>query len=147
VKWLFTPLVVLVGLSNPVQSATNTQIQKVLGNVVCTTILIYAVALAGLVIISPFMGLHLRAGFEKVGSIPWWAWLGGLCNLIFLVTGAVATKQVRSGTYTIVTLVSAVILSLLLDQYGALDLREHPITIWRAVGGAMAISGAILGAF
>ena len=50
-KWLYVPLVVLAGLSNPVQSAANTQVQKVLGNVLLASLLIYSVALCGLLLI------------------------------------------------------------------------------------------------
>ncbi len=142
-KWLYVPLVVLAGLSNPVQSAANAQMQKVLGNVLLASLAIYGVALAGLLLISPFLGWHMRdAG--KLGQVPWWAWVGGLMNLVFLVVSTVATKKVGSGAYTVTVLVTALVLSLLLDQFGVMGLKERPVTVFRAVGGALAVAGAVL---
>ncbi len=142
-SWLYYPLVVLAGLSNPVQSAANTQIHKVLGATLLTSLLIYAVALLSLLVISPFLGWSFKdAG--KIGAIPWWAWVGGVCNMTFLVVSAVATKKVGSGAYTVITLVTALLLSLMLDQFGIMGLKERPVTVLRGIGGLLAIAGAVL---
>ena len=143
-KILLIALTVLAGLGNPIQSAANAGMQKGIGQVVLTSLLIYGVGIIGLLLLSPFLGLSFRGTGHRIAALPWWAWLGGLCNLAFVVAAAMATKRVGSATFTIVTLVCAVVLSILLDQLGVLGLEQRPASALRLVGGAFAIIGVVL---
>ncbi len=143
-KLLLIGLAALAGLGNPIQSAANAGMHKGIGQVVLTSLLIYLVAIIGVLLLSPFLGLSFRGVGQRIATLPWWAWLGGLCNLAFVASAAVATKRIGSATFTIVTLVCAVILSILLDQFGVLGLEHRPATALRLIGGALAIIGVIL---
>ena len=76
--------------------------------------------------------------------MPWWAYSGGLCNLLFVLAGAIATRKIGSAAFTVTVLTCAIILSILLDSFGALGLEVHALTWQRAVGGALAIGGVVL---
>ena len=101
-----------------------------------TVLAIYLVALVALAVLAPLLGLSVRGVGQRIAVVPWWAWVGGVCNLIFVVAGAVATRRIGSATFTIVTLVCAVLLSLLLDQLGIMGLEQRPATALRLLGGA-----------
>lgn len=136
--------VVLAGLSNPVQSAANAGLNKALGQVVPAALVIYAVALTGLLLCAPFLGVSLRGLGSKAAAAPWWVWLGGICNLMFVLAGALATQKVGSAVFTVTVASCAIALSLVLDSYGLLGLEQHPLTWIRLLGGAMAIGGIAL---
>ena len=137
-------LTVLAGLSNPIQSASNSGLNKAVGQVIPAVLAIYVVALIGLAACAPFFGLSLRDLPAKAVAAPWWAWLGGLCNLMFVMAATIATKQIGSAVFTVTATSCAVVLSIILDQVGILGLDQHPASILRLVGGAMAIGGVAL---
>jgi len=143
-QWLLYPLAVLAGLSNPVQSASNAGLNKTLGQVVLAALVIYGVALAGLLACAPFLGVSLRGVGGKLAEAPWWAWVGGLCNLCFVLTAALCTQKIGSAMFTVTVACSAVVLSIVLDRFGVMGLEEHPITWMRLLGGAMAVGGIAL---
>ena len=143
-NFLLIGLAALAGLSNPIQSAANAGLNKSLGQLVAVALAIYGIALVALLLVSPFFGLSLRDLPARAAGAPWWAWVGGLCNLLFVIAGALATKQVGSAVFTVTVTSCAIVLSVVLDQFGLLGLEHHSISVLRLVGAAMAIGGVAL---
>jgi transporter family-2 protein len=143
-NWLLYGLALIAGLSNPIQSASNSGMNKALGQLLPAAVAIYGVALLTLLVISPFFGFSLRDMPARALAAPWWVWLGGICNAIFVLAAAMATQKIGSGVYTVIVACSAVILSMVLDQFGLLGLHQHPISLLRLLGGAMALGGIAL---
>ena len=143
-RWLLLGVAVLAGLSNPIQSAANAQLGKSLGHVLPAALAIYGVALAGLLLCIPVLGLPLRDVAARAAGAPWWAWAGGLCNLAFVLSAAVATQRIGSAVFTVTVACSAIVLSIGLDRLGIMGLHERPLSALRLVGGAMAIGGILL---
>ena len=143
-KLLFFGLAVLAGLSNPVQSAANSALNKALGNPVVAAACVYGVAVVTMAIVAAVWGFPVREAFAKTADVPWWAWVGGAGGVVFVFAGALATKQIGSGPFTVTTLVTAVVLSIALDHFGLLGLEKHAATWPRLLGGALAIAGVFL---
>ncbi|GBR49674.1 DMT family transporter [Gluconobacter roseus] len=149
-KILIWLLPVFAGLSNPLQSAANTGLNKALGPGL-TILTVYAVALSGLACLFAFLPTDSTTAAQplmtRLQHVPWWAWTGGLCNLMFVVAGSIATRQTGSAAFTVITLTCAVCLSLILDHYGLLGLKQHALSLPRLLGAAMAIGGVLLVSF
>ena len=143
-QFLLIGLAVLAGLSNPIQSAANAALNKSLQQVVPAALLIYGVALCCLLLCAPFLGLSLRELGPRMAGAPWWAWLGGICNAMFVLAAALATQRVGSAVFTVTAACCAVVLSIVLDRAGIMGLQQHPITLLRLFGGAMAVGGIVL---
>ncbi len=143
-QWLLVGLAALAGLSNPVQSAANAGLNKAMGQVVPAAAAIYAVAVAGLLLCAPFLGLSLRGLGAGAAGAPWWAWLGGPCNLMFVVAAALCTQKIGSAVFTVTAACCAVVLSIVMDRLGVMGLEPHPLSWMRLLGGAMAVGGIIL---
>lgn len=143
-QWLLLPLAVLAGLSNPIQSAANAGLNKSLGQVAAAALVIYGVAIVGLLLCLPVLGWTLRDFGGKLTTVPWWAWIGGLCNLSFVIAGALCTQKLGSATFTVTVACSAIVLSMILDRLGLMGLEQHPITWLRVLGGALAVGGIAL---
>jgi transporter family-2 protein len=142
----FYGLALLAGISNPLQSAANAALNKGIGQPLAATLVVYAVALCGLLIctgIGAVAGISL-GGLSKVGGLPWWAFVGGLCQLTFTVAAAVSTQKIGSAGFTVTVLVVAVVLSIALDKYGLMGLEVRDATWPRLLGAALAIVGVTL---
>ena len=143
---LFYGLALLAGISNPLQSAANAALNKGVGQPLAATLVVYAVALCGLSIctgVAVMSGISLT-GLGKLGSLPWWAFIGGLCQLTFTVAAAISTQKIGSAGFTVTVLVVAVVLSIALDRYGLMGLPIRDATWPRLLGAALAIVGVTL---
>ncbi len=144
---VFFALAALAGLSNPVQSAANAALNKGVGQPIFAGLVIYAVGVIGLLLLAAAaaaFGVPFRGPASKLGGVPWWAFVGGLCNVTFALAAAVSTQKIGSAAYTVTVLVVAVLLSIVLDQYGVMGLKVHPLSWPRGIGAALAVVGVVL---
>ncbi len=146
-KFLFYGLAVLAGLSNPIQSASNAALNKGAGQPLAAGLVIYAVAVTGLlagVAVAALFGVSFRGLGGKLGVLPWWAFVGGLANLTFTLAAAISTQKIGSGGFTVTVLVLAVTLSIVFDQFGLMGLPVRNATWPRLLGAALAVGGVTL---
>lgn len=142
--WVFYLIAVAAGLSNPVQSAINATLNKGLGQPLVSAFVIYGVALSTLVVGSLVYGLSTKGLGGRFGEVPWWAFTGGVCNLVFVLASAIATRAIGSGAFTVVVTTFAITLSVVLDRFGLLGLEVHALSWQRVLGALLAIAGAVL---
>ncbi len=147
-KLLLVLLTIASGLSNPIQSAANAALNKATQQPLVTALVLYAVAVMALLPLvagyALWRGLSFAPLREAAGQLPWWAYVGGACNIVFVLVGAVATQKLGSGPFTVITLTAAVLLSIVLDSAGLMELPQHPLTWPRVVGAALSIAGVAL---
>jgi transporter family-2 protein len=79
-----------------------------------------------------------------VKGLPAYAWIGGLYGAVFVVAAAWAVP--RLGVATTITLMVAgqLLISLVLDHFGALGVPRAPISLTRVAGVALVIAGVVL---
>ncbi len=147
-KALFFLVAIVSGLSNPIQSAANAALNKATHQPLLTAIVLYVTAFTTLLILlagfAAIRGLSFAPLREAVATLPWWVYVGGACNIVFVLAGAVAIQKIGSGAFTVTTLVSAVILSIVLDGNGLMGLQYHAVTWPRIVGAGLSIAGVVL---
>ena len=139
--WLYALVAVVAGLSNPLQSGANSEFVKHTG-VVPAAFYVYATGAIVLVLAIPFFGLG-GITREKLANVPWWAWVGGLCNVTFLLATLTVTKKLGSALFTTLVVITAVCLSLALDHFGLMGFEQRSATAGRLLGGALAIAGIV----
>lgn len=142
--WILYVVAVAAGLSNPVQSAVNAALNKGVGQPIVAAFIIYGVAASALAAVAVVAWLSGRGLGGGLGDVPWWAFAGGVCNLVFVLASAYATRAIGSGAFTVLVTTSAVTLSVVLDRFGVLGLEAHALSWQRVLGAALAIAGAVL---
>ena len=143
-KWLVIPLVALAGALNIVQSGANAQLAKSLGQPWWAAVTVYAVGLiatcAGLAVASLF-GVAAWPGMDKLATVPWWAWVGGLLGATYVMAILFFADQLGAAIFTGVTLAAAIATSLALDHYGLVGFKEHAFNLGRGIGAVLMIAG------
>jgi transporter family-2 protein len=81
---------------------------------------------------------------QDTSSMPWWAVIGGLVGAVQVYAGLTLVHRIGAGTFIGLTVTAALIMSLIVDHFGWLRVEPHPITAWRAVGGALLVCGVAL---
>lgn len=140
--WLAVVMSLLAGAANPFQSATNGELNKQLQQPVWAGVVVYATGLIGMLVIE----LIARQRFPgaNFGRVSWWAWTGGLISIASTVAGLMFVQKLGSGIFTSLSLTASLVVSVLLDQFGVLGLKQHPASAGRLIGCALLIAGVWL---
>lgn len=141
--WLLIPFVIVSGVLNALQTGTNTQLGKSLGQPIAASFLVYLVGLLTLAVSAPFLGFSFSA-YGRLGQAPWWAWLGGVFGVVYVLAMVYVTDKVGAGTFTALTVTAAIVTTVLLDHFGWLGLEVHPASAGRIIGCVLMVGGVIL---
>lgn len=139
--WLFA---ILAGISNPLQSGSNSGLNKAIEAPVLAAFVVYAIGSVCLLVSLFVFGVSGKDIAAGLRSAPWWAFIGGICNALFLMVSLIVTKQLGSAAFTTTIVIAAAVTSLLLDHFGLLGFEVRTITGLRALGALMAIGGVVL---
>ena len=141
--WLWGLFAVVAGISNPLQSGSNSELLKLTQAPIVCAFIVYAIGGACLLVAIPFLGFPVKATVGKLPSVPWWALIGGVCNVTFLLSTFLVTKRLGSATFTTIVLVSALITSLILDHFGLLGFPVRQASVGRLIGAALTVAGVV----
>ena len=135
-------LVTLAGAATALQAPINARLATAVGSAVKAALVSFAVgtvALVGLALI-----LQVRPDMAAARALPWYAWIGGLCGVIFVIAATWGVP--RLGVAMTITLMVAgqLLLGLVLDHFGAFGAPRQPVNLTRMVGVALVIGGVLL---
>jgi len=136
-------LVILVGGAMiAVQGPINATLARAVGspvNAALTSFLVGTVALA------------LIAGAQRVGAngalvrtLPWWAWVGGLCGAVFVTAAAYVAPRIGVASMLTLAVASQLAMAIALDHVGGLGLPVRSASAGRVCGIALVMLGAWL---
>lgn len=134
--------VVLAGGATALQAPTNAKMMGAAGSPVNAAFVSFAVGTAALGILA--MILQTKPDMAAARALPWYAWIGGLYGAIFVVAAAWGVP--RLGVALTITLMVAgqLLISLILDHFGAFGAPRQPIN-WGRIGGvALVIAGVVM---
>src|ERR1044071_4987534 len=73
----------------------------------------------------------------KAEQAPWWAWLGGACGAIALLSQPLAAPRLGAAIYIGLFVTASSIASVLADHFGWLGFDQHPAGLGRIAGCAL----------
>jgi bacterial/archaeal transporter family-2 protein len=140
--WIY-PLIILGGVLQTCGAAMNAQLfasveNRWLANVISFALILAFFLDAFVVFPTPFLSLAGLSG------MPWWAPLGGLVGAVQVYAGLTLVHRVGAGAFIGLTVTAALLMSLLLDHSGWLNVPVHAINGWRIAGAVLMIFGIIL---
>ena len=132
---------IAAGVANPAQAGANAELNQGLGTPLWTALFVYASGFAG----AFFLQLVVREGFpgNRIAqtNIPWWAWAGGLLSIASTMTGLTLAQKMGSGVFTGLSLTASLLSSVVLDHFGLMGFKTHPVSPMRAVGSGLLVCG------
>ncbi|MBV8970693.1 MAG: DMT family transporter [Sphingomonadaceae bacterium] len=135
VPWLL--LAVAAGAVLPVQAAVNARLGAALGGPLWGAFVSFLVGTVGLGLV-----LALRRSWPVVGSVPAWAWFGGLLGAFYV--GGVTAAVSRLGGAVLVGLIVAgqIAAALAVDASGLLPVQRA--VGWQGIAGALLIVAGVV---
>lgn len=136
-------IAVLVGCVVPLQAGVNATIANFLGHplygALTNTLVASLVVLCAITV--------LRLPMPRVAAIataPWWAWVGGVLGAISVLSALIIAPRLGAASYVSAIIVGTMAASLLLDHFGLVGYREHPINGIRLGGAALVVTGMLM---
>ena len=132
----------LGGVLNTVQSGSNATLAKSMGQPMLAAIIVSIANLALYLAVSPFVGLGMPK--DNLGSIPWWAWLGGLFGATYVLASIFFAEKLGAAIFIGLTVTAGVMTSVLMDHFGLVGFKQHTLGVGRLVGCAFMLGGLAL---
>lgn len=135
-------LVILAGGATALQAPTNARLATAVASPVNAAFVSFAVGTIALAVAA--LALQTRPDMAAVRALPWYAWIGGLYGAVFVVAAAWGVP--RLGVALTITLMVAgqLLISLILDHFGALGVPQQPLNLGRVAGVGLVIAGVLL---
>ena len=140
---IFYFFAILCGVANSVQSGVNAELRKGINNPIFAAIISFSVGLVGLILITPFFKDPIPS-LATLKSLEWWKWIGGILGAFFVTTVILIVQKIGSANMLALIVAGQLITAMLLDHFGLLGYKMHPITIWRIVGGIVTVIGVYM---
>ena len=135
-------IVVLAGGATALQAPTNAKLATAVASPVNAAFISFAVGTTVLGILAALM--QTRPDMAAARALPWYAWLGGVYGACFVVAAAWGVP--RLGVAMTITLMvgGQLLLSLILDHFGALGVPRQPLNLGRIAGVGLVLAGVLL---
>lgn len=135
-------VVVLAGGATALQAPTNAKLATAVASPVNAAFISFAVGTTVLGIVAALM--QTRPDMAAARALPWYAWLGGFYGACFVVAAAWGVP--RLGVAMTITLMvgGQLLLSLILDHFGALGVPRQPLNLGRIAGVGLVLAGVLL---
>ncbi len=134
--------VVLAGGATALQAPTNARLMTAVGSPVNAAFVSFAIGTAVLGLMA--LAFQTRPDLTAARALPWYAWIGGVYGVIFVIAATWAVPRMGVATTIILMVAGQLIVSLVLDHFGAFGVPRQPIS-WSRVGGvALVIAGVLL---
>jgi bacterial/archaeal transporter family-2 protein len=141
--WAYLLFAFAAGAMLPLQFGINAQLADWIGSPLRAALVSFVVGTAALV----FATIAFARGWpgsERIGSTPWWVWLGGLLGAFYVLGSIVTAPRLGAATLVAGILAGQAVASLLVDHFGWVGFEESPITPGRLAGMGLVAAGVVL---
>ena len=135
-------IAMLVGAGLTVQVGMNSTVRVALGSPVTAAVVNFGIGLAALLAVAVASGARIAPG--AVGTVPAWAWLGGLLGAAYVASTTVLGPRLGAAAMLALVLAGQMIAALAVDQFGVLGFPQNAVTPARLLGAVLVIVGALL---
>ena len=141
--WPYLLFGLVAGAMLPIQFGINAQLAIWVGSPLRATLVSFAVGTAAL-LVAMIAADRDWPGAERLGSAPWWVWIGGLLGAFYVLGSVVTAPKLGAATLVAVILAGQAVASLVVDHFGWVGFDENPITPGRLLGVALVAAGVTL---
>jgi bacterial/archaeal transporter family-2 protein len=135
-------LALVAGAALPVQGAVNARLRADLDAPITAGAWSFVVAATAMLAV-----LALDRGtpqLDRVGRVPWWGWLGGLCGATYVTSVFLLIPEIGVAPTIGLTVAGQQVASVFVDRHGLLRLPRRPVTRVRLVGIVTLLTGVAL---
>jgi transporter family-2 protein len=141
--WGYLAFGLAAGAMLPLQFGINAQLARWVDSPLRAALVSFAVGTAVLLVAAAPL-LRGWPAAERLGSAPWWVWIGGALGAFYVLGSIVTAPRLGAATLVAVILAGQAAASLLVDHFGWVGFEEHPVTPGRLLGVLLLGAGVLL---
>ena len=142
-NYLLTGIVFLAGACIPVQFAANKRLEDSLHSSALAVAIAFAIG-AIVTLALAMTGLFGKGTLSGAAGAPWWTWIGGAISVAVVLASVIALPKAGAEAVIAATVVGQLVSGAVLDHFGWLGVPKIPFNLWRALGTALLIGGALI---
>jgi len=123
VNWFYVIIAALSGAAMALQGTFNAALGKIVG-IWQSTLLVHLIGTLSVTLIIIFLGKGFE-GLNKIGSVPWYAFLGGILNVLIIYTVVRTIPQIGVGNATTAIIVAQILTAVAIDSTGAFGMEKY----------------------
>jgi transporter family-2 protein len=127
----------------PFQFGINAQLAHWLGSSIRAAFVSFLVGAFALLVIAVFIRKPLPST-ARLGEVPWWVWIGGFLGAFYVAGSIVTAPKLGAATLTAAVVAGQSLASILVDRFGWVGFKEHPLSPGRLLGMALVAGGVAL---
>src|ERR1051325_22624 len=134
------PVAIAAGSLMVIQAACNSALERTWERPMTVGVISLSIGISVLVVVGFALGqLGLPSG--KAQQAPWWAWLGGVCGAIALLSQPLAAPRLGAAVYVGLFVTASTVVSVIADHFGWLGFDQHAAGLGRIAGCLLMVLG------
>src|SRR3989440_6736421 len=138
----FLLLAVVAGSALPFQAGINARLATFVGGPIRASAISFAVGTLVLVVVALVVTRGV-VSTSRVGSVPWWGWLGGAVGAGYVASTVAAAPRLGALNLFAAVIFCQLLFSVVLDHFGVLY-KEHSLSAGRLPGVVLLAPRAVL---
>ena len=138
----FLLLAVVAGSALPFQAGINARLATFVGGPIRASAISFAVGTLVLVVVALVVTRGV-VSTSRVGSVPWWGWLGGAVGAGYVASTVAAAPRLGAMNLFAAVIFGQLLCSVVLDHFGVLY-KEHSLSAGRLAGVVLLAAGVVL---
>ena len=115
--WPYLAFAIAAGAMLPIQFGINAQLAHWIDSPLRATLVSFSVGTVAL-LAAVLAFARSWPGSDRVGSAPWWVWIGGLLGAFYVLGSIVTAPRLGAATLVAGILAGQAVASLLVDHFG-----------------------------
>jgi transporter family-2 protein len=137
---LYLAIAALSGAAMALQGTLNTALGKIVGTWE-STLVVHVVGTVASLLVIIILGLGFGS-LGKMGNVPWYAYLGGILNVVIIYAVVRSMSQIGVGNATTAIITAQLVTALIIDCTGVFGMKKLPFHYIDLLGIALLVAGA-----
>lgn len=138
--WIAFSFALVAGAAITVQAGSNSQLKQSLHDPIGALVVNYVLGLICVVLVAFIARVPMPAA-EKIGSTPWWAWMGGVLGILYGFSVVFLASQMGAATLIATVVTGQLVFAVVVDHFGWVGFDVHRASLLRVVGCALMVAG------
>ncbi len=126
-------LLTIAGMGLSLQQAVNSRLRGAVHSPVLSALVSFLVGAVVLGLLSAF-GVFGRGKLTDLGTLPWWAWTGGLFGAFYVTLAVIGVPRVGASIVICCAVFGQLLAALVIDHFGWFGVPRIPLNPWRIAG-------------
>jgi bacterial/archaeal transporter family-2 protein len=141
--WLAYIFAFVAGALISLQTGSNSQLKKSLGQPLSALIINYMAGITLTILATAARRVPLPS-VQQIADVPWWGWIGGFFGAFYGFAAILLASRLGAATVTALVITGQLICAVVLDHFGWMGFAGHPASLARIAGCVLMIAGLTL---